>query len=371
VPRFVAASLSLLLAGCLQHSAADSSARPPTPPPTEPGRDGGGETATTDGDLGDAAYGDADATADGDAPGDGGESAPDPMELEGSASTSVGGPNDGSLRGGVPFPRHAPGARLNPRRLSPGGHHGTVEMVQALLRAAKVVHDELPGGEMTVNDLSFAEGGPIPHHGSHRAGRDADVLFYLLDREGNPIPSKGVPLDTRGRGWDFNDLMDPEDDVRVKIDVPRTWRYLQALAEDEQSNLQRVFVAEHLRTILVAHGKRVRAPRAARQRVELLTCQPGTPHDDHFHFRFFCTPEDMAEGCLDSPPVYPFRRQQLAALDLSPAIAPPRRRRPRSKTTSRAKARTDAGAMHWKVKAFLDLRETWSKQPHPGRPYCR
>ena len=30
----------------------------------------------------------------------------------------------------------------------------------------------------------WSDGGPIPHHGSHRSGRDVDVLFYLLDREG-------------------------------------------------------------------------------------------------------------------------------------------------------------------------------------------
>jgi penicillin-insensitive murein endopeptidase len=247
-----------------------------------------------------------------------------------------------------------------------------VETVQALLEAAAVVERELPGGHpLVVNDIGFAAGGPIAHHGSHQSGRDVDVLFYLHDREGRPRPAKGVPLDTKGRGWDFADLLDPADDEFVKIDAARTWRFLQALAEDDAALVQRVFVAEHLRTILLAAAKRAKAPRDAVRRVEELTCQPGTPHDDHFHIRFFCTGEDLGLGCLDSAPVYPWRVAQLKAAGLAPALWRPSPARRRAKTTTAAQAAAEAGPMHWKVKAFLNERETWSKQPHPGRPYCR
>jgi penicillin-insensitive murein DD-endopeptidase len=292
----------------------------------------------------------------------------DVTSLDGAASTSIGGPAEGSLEGAVPFPAAAAGVMLNPRRLNPGGHFGTVETVQGLLRAAAVVDRELPGGQpLVVNDLGFASGGPIAHHGSHQAGRDVDVLFYLFDKEGHPRPAKGVPLDTKGRGWDFGDLVDPADDLFVKLDAPRTWRFLQALAEDDAALVQRVFVAEHVRTLLLEAAKRAKAPRAAVQRVEELTCQPGTPHDDHLHIRFFCSAEDLSKGCLDSTPMYPWRRAQLKAAGQAPALWRPSKARPSSKTTAEA----EAGPMHWKVKAFLKLRETWSAQPHPGRPYCR
>ncbi len=292
----------------------------------------------------------------------------------GEPSTSIGLCADGRLEGGVPFPKRAPGVRLNPRRLNEGGHYATVETIQAVLRAAAVVQKELPsppGTELTVNDLCFEEGGPMPHHGSHRSGRDLDVLFYLLDAEGNPRPAKGVPLDTRGRGTDFNDLADPTDDVPVRLDAARTWRFLQALAEDEDSLIQRVFVAEHIRTLLMDHAKRIKAPRAARERVGHITCQPGTPHDDHLHLRFFCSPEDLEAGCQDMPPVYPWHRRRLRELGLRPVIGRPRPDRPRAKTVSAAEARAKAPPMHWKVKAFLKLRESWSERPRPGRPFCR
>jgi penicillin-insensitive murein endopeptidase len=296
------------------------------------------------------------------------------MTLSGEVSTSIGLPAEGRLKGAVAFPKQAPGVRLNPRRLNPESYYATVETVQAILKAAAVVQGELsspPGCELTVNDLGFAEGGPISHHGSHQAGRDLDVLFYLLDLEGNPRPAKGVPLNTKGRGTDYDDLADPSDDVPVKLDVRRTWRFLQALAEDEQSLIQRIFVAEHIRTLLMDHATKIRAPRAARELVGHLTCQPGTPHDDHLHLRFFCSPDDLGLGCRDMPPIYPWHRQRLAELGLEPVIGRPSPSRPRAKTVSAAQASAKASPMHWKVTAFLKQRESWSKQPHPGRPYCR
>lgn len=368
--------LTLVLAAALAVACPDRSGGPqpssaPTPVPTQ------ADAGPPPGDADTDSSSDADVEADG-APGlDGAplvdaEDEIDPMTLDGSVSTSIGGPSGGSLEGGVPFPARAPGIIRNPRRLNPGGHYGTVEMIQTLIRAAAVVEEAMPGGHpVVVNDLSFREGGPIPHHGSHQSGRDVDVLFYLLDREGEPRPAKGVPLDPRGRGWDFDDLADPEDDKFVKIDAKRTWRYLQALVEQEDSRLQRIFVAEHLRTILMNEARRAKAPRAARRRVGLLTCQPGSPHDDHFHFRFFCTTEDLQQGCEDSLPLYPWRRKQLAAAEVEPVLFRRRRRRRRSKTVSPAEAAAKAGKMHWKVIAFLRERESWSENPHPGRPYCR
>ena len=107
-----------------------------------------------------------------------------------------------------------------------------------------------------------------------------------------------------------------------------------------------------------------------------ITCQPESPHDDHMHVRLFCTPEDMARGCLDSPPNYPYRIAALRALGLSPLMASVQRnlaeRRARATlTTSPEQARKKAGPMHAKVTAFLKEREMWIKKPSPGRPYCK
>ncbi len=263
-----------------------------------------------------------------------------------------------------------PGFRFNPRR-SPNARYGTVEVVQALMRAAAVVAREMPGSMLYINDLSLEHGGPIPGHGSHTAGRDADVLFYLLDGAGHPMAPVGAPLDPQGRGVDFKDLADPSDDVPVHIDVRRCWRFVQALIEDPHVALNRIFLAEHLRTLLLAEAHRQNAPAQTIDRFADLTCQPSYPHDDHYHFRFFCTPEDIRQGCEDSPPIYPWHRRALHAAGVEPVPAHRgRRHHAPAHITTEAQARAAAGPMAPQVKAWLARREAWMHMPHPGRPWC-
>lgn len=284
-----------------------------------------------------------------------------------STSTSIGGPNEGRLEGGVPLPHRAPGLVRNPRRPGHDAYYGTYELVRALVDAAASVERELPGGTLTINDIGLPQGGPIAHHGSHRAGRDVDVLFYVLDPAGAPRASVAVPIDPEGRGTDYGDLVDPADDVPMQIDLARTWRFVQAILQDDDALVQRIFVVEHVRTMLLAEAARAHAPRAVIRRFEDVTCQPGYPHDDHLHVRFFCTNEDLGAGCEDASPIYPWRRDQLADAGLEPVLAHPRRRsRETAPTSPPAGTPMDAA-----VTEFLARRETWAHQPHPGRPYCR
>jgi penicillin-insensitive murein endopeptidase len=243
-------------------------------------------------------------------------------------------------------------------------------MINALTGAASDVAHALPGGTVVVNDIGFREGGPIDHHGSHQAGRDADVLFYLLDAQGQPHPSVGVPIDPEGRGTDFRDLMDPSDDIPLRIDLARTWRFVQALLLDERALVQRVFVVEHVRAMLLEEARRQRAPSAAVQRFSEVSCQPAYAHDDHLHIRLFCTDEDLAAGCTDSAPMYPWRLAQLERAGLEP-VSEQRPRRRRARVVTEEQARASAPPMHESVSAFLDRRERWTSQPHPGRRYCR
>jgi penicillin-insensitive murein endopeptidase len=290
--------------------------------------------------------------------------------LDPTTSTSIGGPMDGRIEGGVALPFEGRGfvARVRP---NPEGRYGTVEVVHALVLAAAEVDEAMPGGTARVNDLSLPAGGPIPRHGSHRAGRDVDVLFYLLDADGRPRPSVGAFLDPRGRGVDFQDLADPSDDELLLLDAPRTWRFLQAILEGPyRDDLQRVFVVEHVRALLLAEAERSAAPRAARDRFAQISCQPGYPHDDHLHLRFHCSLEDLEGGCEDAPPVYPWRRAQLRAAGRRPAIHRPRPDRLRSPTVSDAEARAAAGELDAEVERWLAMREAWRRRPHPGREFC-
>ncbi len=340
---------------------ADSAlARPIRPDPTGE-IDAGGK--------GDAGSGVADAAAGNEA----GREVDAILALGGDHSTSTGSCRDGSLKGGVALPLLGPGFLHNPRRPREA-RFATAEVVQAIVRAARVVAEEMPGPSLVVNDLCLREGGPIAQHGSHQNGLDADILFYYLDRSGKPIRPVGVPLDPQGWGWDFKDLATAADDVRLRLDPRRTWRFIWALLERSEAAVQRIFIAEHLRTMLVEQARRSRAPREIRERFEQITCQPGTPHDDHMHVRFFCAPDDITAGCEDSHPIYPWRRQQLQALDVEPVVATytrSQRKRARARTTTPAQARRRAGRMHRKVREFLDQRKSWQEKPSPGRPYCR
>ncbi len=306
------------------------------------------------------------------------------LALSPSDSTSIGAANEGRLERGVALPDSGPGFIHNPRR-PPEARFGTVEMVQALVAAAAVVNDAMPGSTLVINDLGYAAGGPIVQHGSHQGGRDVDVLFYALDRAGQPMPAVGVPLEPNGKGWDFKDLANPSDDVRVAIDLPRTWRFVHALLAAHGDHVQRIFIVEHLRTLLLAQAQKARAPKRIVQRFEEVTCQPATPHDDHMHIRFFCSADDIAAGCYDTYPMYPWRNQWLRKQGTRPAMVgawpeyqarmKARREAADARTTdneeSHAQDVVEGARWHTRVKQFLERRKAWEDEPHPGRTYCR
>lgn len=284
-------------------------------------------------------------------------------------STSIRNPNDGSLAGGVPLPLTSTGLRFNPAR-NPRARYATVEVVRTLLQAAARVDRELAGLPITVNDLSLQNGGPIPRHRSHQSGRDVDVLFYQLDAKGNPIESVGAFFDPEGAAIDFKDLSTPADDVHLTLDIPRTWLFLQALIESEHAELQNIYVAEHIRTLLLRHARALALPARTLARFEALTCQPKYPHDDHFHFRFFCTPDDIKAGCRDSRPVYPWQRERLKAAGVEPLSLAPKRADAEADIVTHEEARKAAGSMDEEVVRWLELRKQWIRKPHPGRTYC-
>lgn len=301
------------------------------------------------------------------------ETVSDVLALTPSASTSVGGPNTGHLLGGVPLPLRGPGFLFGTRR-SVAARFGTVEMVQALMHAAARVQTRLPGSELTIHDLGLEPGGAIPHHGSHRAGRDVDVLFYALDASGGPRAGIGVPIEPDGHGVDYRDLSVTDDDTVVRIDLPRSWAFVAAILEYPGVSVQRIFVVEHIRTMLLEYARGAGASMANAATVERfadVSCQPEYPHDDHFHFRFFCSPEDIRAGCQDGAPFYPWQRERLRREGLAPVMQVRSPSTPRAQVTTDAAARVDAGVMAPEVVAFLARRAAWRRQPHPGRTYCR
>src|SRR5690349_12544640 len=103
---------------------------------------------------------------------------------------SVGLPNLGYLRGGTALPTRGTGYVL--ARPTDPTRFGNATLLGALERAFASVQARFPGTPpMRVGDLAYRAGGKHARHGSHRNGRDADVIFHAVDAAGVPVQGSG------------------------------------------------------------------------------------------------------------------------------------------------------------------------------------
>lgn len=287
------------------------------------------------------------------------------------STTSIGSPSDGRLVGGIALPLQGRGFVADKDK-NPARRYGTAELVGVLIRSAGHVHEMLPGGTLTVGDLSLPDGGEVTGHATHQLGRDVDVLFYLVDANGQPIASKAIPIEPDGTGTDYKDLSDGADDVPVRLDRARTWSFVEAVLSDPEGRVNRIYVVEHVRSLLIEHAEQVGAPQRIVALFGDVTCQPRFPHDDHMHIRLFCSVDDIDAGCEDTLPIYPWHLQHLS--EHGRTFVPARPRSGRAKVTSVEQAARAAsrkyGPFHPEVRAFLARRRAWVDKPHPGRAYC-
>jgi penicillin-insensitive murein DD-endopeptidase len=162
-----------------------------------------------------------------------------------------------------------------------------------------------------VGDLSVATGGgPLPPHLSHRSGVDADLLFYLTTLDGAPVDSPGfvhvgadgLAEDEAHRRW-------------LRLDVERQWLLMKALVLDPRARVQWIFVSEVVNAMLIEWAlARGESPEVVRRaRTVMLQPNPGGVHDDHFHVRTTCAPEERVSGC---EPIGP--RRSWLSYDLPP-----------------------------------------------------
>lgn len=212
------------------------------------------------------------------------------------AHASVGSPRDGRLVHGRELPLRGLGYHWVTNRDNPRAHYGTDALVDALVRAAAAVARARPGSDLAIHDLSFASGGPIRGHGSHRSGRDADVAYYAVDAQGAPVsPTTSVWFDANGRARGM------PAGTALRFDAERTWLFLAALLTDRGIQVQYVFMHPALQRLLMAHGRRV-APRLAPRVQAILRTPRGAnvdPHADHLHVRIRCPRGHVRYGCAD------------------------------------------------------------------------
>jgi penicillin-insensitive murein endopeptidase len=217
---------------------------------------------------------------------------------------SIGTPSHGALSASAELPMSGPGYRwLNPM----GQHYGVPRFVEASARAAAEVEKQRPGGSpLMVGDLSRRTGGRIPHHASHRTGRDVDLLFYTETVAGDPIESPGfmkfgpdglafVP-DDRGAG------------SYVRLDLAREWLLIKTLLSTPLANVQWMFVSMPVEALITDYARARGEDAELVWHAETVMLQPrnSLPHDDHLHLRTACTPDESVAGCEGGGPYWPW-----------------------------------------------------------------
>jgi penicillin-insensitive murein endopeptidase len=240
-------------------------------------------------------------------------------------SRSVGYAWDGRLVRGL-LVQESKYLRYLPESAPAGRFYGTWQLVQLLQRAARRVWSRAPGARLTIGELSGKEGGDIGGHRSHESGRDADVSFYMMQRDHRPHDGFAFSeFDAFGRG------LAPHGDLR--FDVARNWQLVAKLVDDSDARVQYIFVAHSIRQLLLSEAVRRKADPSVIARAASVLIEPahGNPHRSHFHVRIYCPLSDRP-ACVDVAPFwswYPGTRPEPRAqvsnpspLDNPPVPAP-------------------------------------------------
>ncbi len=211
-------------------------------------------------------------------------------------SVAWGTTNRGVLINGTRLATEGEGFWMPPRWAARGLHYGTDELVSLVVHAARRVHAESPGARLGVGNLSPRGGGPSRWHGSHQNGRDVDLLFYARDARGQPVAMTAMVNFDEDGGY-----TPPDGDTgdRLFFDVERNWLLVRAILESPIASVQWIFVAEHLKQMLLDHAIARGERFGLVLKASYILHQPSNapPHADHFHVRIFCPRGDVSLGC--------------------------------------------------------------------------
>jgi penicillin-insensitive murein endopeptidase len=247
-------------------------------------------------------------------------------------SISCGSVNRGALASGRAIADEGTGFVAPEPWRSRGLRYGTDELVDLIERAARAVLRRYPGAPLAVADLSAEHGGPVARHRSHQSGRDVDLVYFAIDRAGEPLPNDGhMPLfGVDGRATSAQSPA-PAPEIQERFfDLARNWALVQALATDPDVRVDRIFVSRRIRDWLLAYAAAAGVPEPVRVRVRAVLSIPVgvEAHNDHMHVRIGCSPDDAASGaCSEAPaPRRRHRRRYRAPVRCGPprvATAPP------------------------------------------------
>lgn len=156
--------------------------------------------------------------------------------------------------------------------------YGTERVVRLLRTAAADVQTRWPNSPpLVVGHLSYRKGGPMSPHKSHQSGRDADISYYY---RGNV------------RTENFFEM------TQQTFDARKNWHLFKALIDSGQ--VEFIFVSYYLQEPLYEYAKSIgytdeqleeilQYPRSKYESAGII--RHATGHDDHFHIRFTCAPD--------------------------------------------------------------------------------
>jgi penicillin-insensitive murein endopeptidase len=213
-----------------------------------------------------------------------------PAKATASASFSVGSPNQGRLDNGKRLGT-APYLRVVPYYAESTARWGLPSLVGLIDRAARRVARRFPDAVLNVGDLTRREGGELERHHSHESARDADLGFYLHKPADKPLlAARFVTFSARGEAIDLPGAV---------FDDARNWALVEALIDDGEVRVSHIFVARHIRARLLRYAELHGVAGELRQRAAEVMIQPSqAAHDDHFHVRIGCPP-DQGRRCVE------------------------------------------------------------------------
>ena len=188
---------------------------------------------------------------------------------------SIGAPNRGRLRGGIPLPE---GSHWKMRDHRPRAY-GTRWTIESLVTAFEAYGKAFPDGPpIHLGEISARTGGRARPHVSHRTGRDVDIGYILQ------------PGALGDRHWRAAD--------EETFDVEKNWFLIKALVDT--GRVQSIFVSSRLQKLLIEEARKelseeevaryFRHARAESEDRPLISHWKG--HRDHMHVRFKCHPDN-------------------------------------------------------------------------------
>lgn len=214
------------------------------------------------------------------------------------SSISVGKASRGYLIDAAKIPDEGPGWTTRDVWKARDNRYGTDELIELVEAVAKRMHKRVPDVRVVVADLSSRSGGgAFAFHRSHQSGRDADLLYYMRDKDGKPFEADAMHVfDARGRA---------KDGSGITVDVPRTWLLVKDLVTAPEATVQYIFMYQPIAELLFDHAKQAGESPELIAKVRKALKQPGDSarHDDHMHVRVYCSATDREYGCVDMGPL--------------------------------------------------------------------